>query len=157
MNQIIENMYNRRSIRKYTDEPIKTEELNELYKVIQSTQSWSNTQCWEIVNVEDPEIRKQLQTALPSKNPSFPAIVKAPALLVICAKKGSSGYIGGELSSPHGDWYMYDPGLMTQNLCLAANSLNIGTVVVGWFDHLKIQEILNCPADIEVVSLVPMG
>ena len=52
---------------------------------------------------------------------------------------------------------MYDLGLITQNLCLAANSLNIGTVVIGWFDHLKTQEILNCPSGIEVVSLVPMG
>ena len=52
---------------------------------------------------------------------------------------------------------MYDLGLMTQNLCLAAHSLGLGTVVVGWFDQARADEILNSPQDIEVVSLLPMG
>lgn len=157
MNSVIENMYNRRTIRKYTDEAIKEEHLNELYKVIESTQSWANSQCWEIVNVENPELRKQIQATVPTKNPAYLAIVNAPTLMVVCGRKGKSGYIGEEMTSPHGDWYMHDLGLMTQNLCLAAHSLNIGSVVVGWFDQVKTAEIVNCPEGVEVVSVIPMG
>ena len=157
MNPVIENIMDRRTIRKYTDQPVTDETMQELYKVIESTQSWANTQCWEIVDVRDPALRKQLQSALPGKNPSHKAIAEAPKLLAVCARKGRSGLIDDKIANKHGDWYMYDLGLMTQNLCLAAHSLGLGTVVVGWYDLEAAEGILNCPDDVEVVTLIPMG
>ena len=65
--------------------------------------------------------------------------------------------IGGTMTSKFGDWFMYDLGLATQNLCLAAHSLGLGSVVVGWFDHNKTGTILKTPPDVEVVTLIPMG
>ncbi len=157
MNPTIETMFDRRTIRKYTDEAVPESTIHELLKVVESTQSWANSQCWEIVRVKDPEIRKALQQTVPSQNPAYTAIVKAPELLVLCARKGVSGTIDSDMVSKHGDWYMYDMGLMTQNFCLAAHSLGLGTVVVGWFQHEKAETVLNAPADIDVVSLVPLG
>lgn len=157
MNPTIQTMMERRSIRKYTDQPVTDETMQELYKVIEGTQSWGNTQCWEIVNVQDESLRKQLQTTVPSKNPSYKAIADAPKLLALCARKGRSGYIEDNIDSKHGDWYMYDLGLMTQNLCLAAHSLGLGTVVVGWYDIAAAESILSCPDDVELVNLIPMG
>lgn len=157
MNDVINTMFERRTIRKYTDQPIPDETMQQLYEVIESTQSWANTQCWEVVNVIDPEIRKHLQETMPQQNPAYRAIVNAPALLVLCAKKGVSGTIGGTMASKHGDWYMYDLGIATQNLCLAAHSLGLGTVVVGWFDHDKVEKVLNVPTNTEVVSMIPLG
>ena len=49
MNPIIENMMERRTIRKYTGRPVSDETMQELYKAIEGTQSWANTQCWKIV------------------------------------------------------------------------------------------------------------
>ena len=63
-----------------------------------------------------------------------------------------TGYIEGNIVNTHGDWYMYDLGLMTQNLCLAAHSLGLGTVVVGWYDLEEAERILNCPDDLEVAT-----
>ena len=157
MNEVIKNMFERRTIRKYTDQPVTDEVLQQLYEVVESTQSWSNTQCWELVNVADPELRKQIQATLPTRNPSSMAIVNAPVLLAICAKKGLSGKIGEDMPSKHGDWYMFDLGLATQNLCLSAHSLGLGSVVVGWFDIDKVEEILKAPSDVEVVALMPLG
>lgn len=157
MNPTIQTMMDRRSIRKYTDQSVADETMQGLYKVIEGTQSWGNTQCWEIVDVQDENVRKQLQTTVPSKNPSSKAIADAPKLLALCARKGRSGYIEDKIANKHGDWYMYDLGLMTQNLCLAAHSLGLGTVVVGWYDIDAAERILNCPDDVELVTLIPMG
>ena len=157
MNPTIQTMMDRRSIRKFTDQPVTDETMQELYKVIEGTQSWGNTQCWEIIDVQAESIRKQLQATVPSKNPSYRAIANAPKLLVVCARKGRSGYIEDKIDGKHGDWYMYDLGLMTQNLCLAAHSLGLGTVVVGWYDIDAAERILNCPEDVELVTLIPMG
>lgn len=157
MNPTIETMMERRTIRKYTDQSVTDETMQELYKVIEGTLSWGNTQSWEIVDVQDENLRKQLQATLPSMNPSYKAIAAAPKLLAVCARKGRSGYIEDKIANKHGDWYMYDLGLMTQNLCLAAHSLGLGTVVVGWYDLEEAERILNCPDDVEVVTLIPMG
>lgn len=157
MNEVVRNAFSRRTIRKYTSEPIPDAMLRQLYEIIESTQSWANTQCWEIVRVCDPEIRQQLRTAVPKQNPAFHAIVDAPELFAICARKGVSGMINGESVSRYGDWFMYDLGIVTQNMCLAAHSLGLGTVVVGWFDHAEADRILHAPPDIEVVTLIPMG
>ncbi len=157
MNDVINNIFERRTIRKYTDEAINDDILQQLYEVIESTQSWANTQCWEVVNVKNPEIRKRLQETLPSTNSAYSAIVNAPVLLALCGKKGVSGKINGSMVSKHGDWFMHDLGLVTQNICLAAHSLGLGTVVVGWFDHEKANEILDAPPEIEIVTLLPIG
>lgn len=157
MNPTIQTMMERRSIRKYTDQPVSDETMQELYKVIEGTQSWGNTQCWEIVEVKDETIRKQLQETVPGKNPSYRTITDAPRLLALCARKGKSGYINGELVNKHGEWFMFDLGLVTQNLSLAAHSLGLGSVVVSWYDIDAAEKILNCPDDVELLALIPIG
>jgi len=52
---------------------------------------------------------------------------------------------------------MFDIGLATQNLCLAAHHLNLGTVIVGLFDQDTAKEILQVPDGYEVVTLIPVG
>ena len=52
---------------------------------------------------------------------------------------------------------MFDTGLATQNLCLAAHDLGLGTVIVGLFDHKKAEEILGVPESVEVVAMTPLG
>ena len=157
MNSFIETMKQRRSIRKYTDQRVTDETMQELYEVIECAQSWSNTQCWEIVDVQEEALREQIQATVPTSNPAYKAILSASRLLVVCARKGKSGYIANEVANKHGDWYMYDLGIMTQSLCLAAHSLGLGTVVVGWFDIEAVEKLLKCPEGTEVVSLLPLG
>lgn len=157
MNAVINTIFERRTIRKYSNESVTDATLQQLYAVVESTQSWANTQCWELIDVRDPQIRKQLQTSVPIQNPSYAAIVNAPVLFALGARKGLSGMIGGAMVSKFGDWFLYDLGLATQNLCLAAHSLGLGSVVVGWFDHDKADKILNTPSGVEVVILLPIG
>ena len=157
MNSFIKTMMGRRSIRRYTDEQVTDETMQTLYEVIEGTQSWSNTQCWEIVDVQNKELRQRIQATVPPNNPAYKAILSASRLLVLCAQKGKSGFVAGEIANKHGDWYMYDLGIMTQSLCLAAHSLGLGTVVVGWFDIEAVERILNCSEGVEVVSLIPLG
>ena len=52
---------------------------------------------------------------------------------------------------------MYDAGLATQNLCLAAHAVGLGTVIIGAFDAKKAGEILKVPEGFAVVVLVPLG
>jgi nitroreductase len=155
--EVLTLLQSRRTIRRYTEDQLPRAMLDSILQAAQSAQSWNNSQCWECVVVTDPKVRKQLQQTVPTKNPAFLATVKSAALLAICAKTKTSGYFGEEPGSMLGDWFLHDIGIMTQNICLQAHGLGLGTVVIGWFDHQKAKEILMLPQGVELVSLIPIG
>ena len=52
---------------------------------------------------------------------------------------------------------MFDLGIACENLCLAAHSLGLATVMVGLFDQDRAKDILQVPAGYELVVLIPLG
>ncbi|MDA3897754.1 MAG: nitroreductase family protein [Desulfobacteraceae bacterium] len=157
MNDLMTIIKERRSVRNYSEKEVSDETLLSLLEAVQWTPSWANTQCWEIVAVKDPKIKEQIQKAVPASNPAFKSIMNAPVVLAICAKLGTSGYYKGIVTTKFGDWFMFDLGLATQSLCLTAHAMGLGTVVVGLYEHDKVNTALNLPEGIENVALIPLG
>lgn len=153
----IEAIKTRRSIRQYKDTPVTDEQLNTVLEAVQWAPSWANTQVWEIVVVKDPAIKEKLAGTLSPGNPSIDAVKKAPVVLVGCARKGKSGYYKGQAITTKGDWLMYDMGLAMQNLCLAAQSMGLGTVLIGAFAPEDAEKVLGTPDDVTVVAMTPLG
>jgi nitroreductase len=154
---LVEAIKGRRSIRKYKPDPVSEEALRNVIEALRWAPSWANTQCWEVVVVKDPKVKAELATALSKTNPALFALTDAPVVLVLCGKKGVSGFKKGEAVTVKGDWLMFDTGIAMQNLCLTAYSLGLGTVVVGLFDHKRVEEILGVPPNVEVVAMTPLG
>jgi len=157
MAEFMEVLTGRRSVRKYSDTVVPEDIVHRVLDAVKWSPSWANTQCWEVIRVKDKTLRERLQTTMAKGNPATPSIVTAPVLFALCGKLQSSGYYKGVVTTKFGDWYMYDLGIATQTLCLAAENLGLGTVVVGLFDHAKAADILNIPGGHELVSLIPMG
>jgi len=147
----------RRSIRNYADTDVPEKALQAILEAVQWTPSWANTQCWEVVVVKDPKIKEQIHAAVPASNPGSKSILKAPVLIALCAKLGTSGYYKGLVTTKFGDWFMFDLGLATQSLCLAAHALGLGTVVLGLYEHDKVNAALNLPEGVDNVCLIPLG
>ena len=154
---LAEAIKGRRSIRKYKPDSVPGETMRMLVEAVRWAPSWANTQCWEVVVVKDPKIKSELATALPKGNPALSSMTDAPFVLVLCGKKGISGFYKGQAATTKGDWLMFDTGIAIQNLCLTAYSLGLGTVVVGMFDHKKVEVILGVPQNVEVVAMTPLG
>ncbi|UCD66649.1 MAG: nitroreductase family protein [Deltaproteobacteria bacterium] len=157
MSDFMKIIQNRRSVRRYQEKDIPDEILNNLFEAARWAPSWANTQCWHFVAVKDRKIKEKIQATVSSRNPSSLAIVNAPVLLVVCGQLKKSGFYNDQYPTKFGDWFMYDLGLATQNLCLAAHNFGLGTVIVGLFDHDKVGEIVNLPAEHEVLVLIPLG
>ncbi len=157
MGELMDAIRERRSVRNFTDQDVSDEVLNQVLEAIRWAPSWANTQCWEIVVVRDPETKKKLQETMGKGNPATKSIVAAPVILAVCGKLQSSGYYKGEVTTKFGDWMLFDLGIATQNLCLAAHDLGLGTVITGLFDHDKAKAILGVPEGFELVSLIPLG
>jgi len=135
----------RRSIRRYTSAPIEDEKLDFVIEAARWAPSWANSQCCELVVVKNAEIKQQLADILSKKNPATLAVANAPVVLVVCGILEKAGFYNGKALTKFGEWFMYDLGLATQNICLAAHQQGLGTVIVGAFDHDKAGEILNVP------------
>jgi nitroreductase len=154
---VLDAIKGRRSIRKYTDDPVSDEVLDTVLEAVRWAPSWANTQCWEVIVIGDPEIKGKVAEALPPTNPSLSSLRDAPVLLVFCAIRNLSGYKKGEATTEKGDWFMFDIGLAMENLSLAAHSLGLGTVIIGLFDARKIETLLGIPENVSVVALTPLG
>ncbi|NWG01582.1 MAG: nitroreductase family protein [Syntrophaceae bacterium] len=155
--ELMEAIKGRRSIRKYKPDSIPDEALQKIMEAVRWSPSWANTQCWEVIVVKDPKIKSELASTLTRTNPALSSMTEAPLIVVLCGKKGISGFKKGEPATIKGDWLMFDTGIAMQTLCLTAHSLGLGTVVVGLFDHKKAEEILGTPPDREVVAMTPLG
>ena len=147
----------RRSIRKYQNKEVSEAALNQILDAVKWSPSWANTQCWEIVVVKDQAQKEALKATLTPTNPAGPAMVGAPVVLAVCGKTNSAGYYKGEASTKFGDWLLFDLGIATQSICLAAQNLGLGTVVVGLFNHIQAKKVLGLPPGYELVTLLPLG
>lgn len=154
---ILQDIRERRSIRRYTSQEVEPEKLAEVLAAAGWSPSWGNSQCWEIVVVRDQGLKEQLAGILSPKNPATKAMVNAPVVLAICGKMQKAGWYNDRQVTRYQDWLLYDLGLMSQTLCLAAHRLGLGTVIVGSFEHGRAEELLQVPAGFELVALIPLG
>jgi nitroreductase len=154
---VLQAIRERRSIRKYKYDPIPKETLMQLLEAIRFAPSWANTQCWEMILVDDVKIKEELTKTIPAGNPAILAFSQVPLIIVACARLGKAGFSKGQPATDKGDWFMFDMGIAMQNLCLAAHGLGRGTVHVGYVNAEKVKEVLKVPEGIAVVEMVPVG
>lgn len=155
--ETIQCIKTRRSIRRFTEQPVPDEVLKELLEAVRWAPSWRNTQCWRIVVVKDPSVKANLSKLLSENNPATQGVLEAPVVLVLCAQLGISGYRDDSPATNKGDWFMFDTALAAQTLCLAAHDLGLGTVHVGNIKHKEVDELLGLPEGIVSVEVIPLG
>ncbi len=168
--ELFEAIKTRRSIRKYTSDPVDDEKVEAILEAGRWAPSWANTQCWRFIVVRDPQVKAELAGALlpfklPDKeidNPAIGIIKETPVVIVVCAQMNQSGGPpgqpgSGEYMTDKGDWFMFDTALAVQNMVLAAHDMGLGTVIIGTFDAGKVGKILGVPDGYRVVTLFPLG
>lgn len=154
---IIEALKERRSIRRFKNDPVAEGTLMELLDAARYSPSWANTQVWEFIIVRDQATKDALSGTLSPGNPSTEAVKNAPVVLVACGKKGVSGHYRGAVSTELGDWLMFDLALCIATLNMAAHEKGLGMVHIGAFDMSKVAGLLGVPGDVQVVEILPLG
>jgi len=153
---ILQIIASRRTIRRYGRFEIEPEKLHSVLEAARWAPSWKNYQCIRLVVVEDAVIKQRIAESLKG-NRSYTGALEAPVLLVLCAKTGLSGYSNGVAVTNKAEWYMFDAGLYTQNLMLAAHHLGLGTAIIGYFDSGMVAREIRLPQGFTVVALVLLG
>ena len=121
-NAVIENIMARRSIRKYKNEVVSREVLDQIMECGINAPNGQNKQSWEVRVVDNPqvmeEINKTLNAAYPKMENAAGCFRGAPVMVFIARDKGY-------------DFSAYDCGLMAENMMLAAQSLGVGSICLG--------------------------
>lgn len=130
MNQTIQNIISRRSVKKYTDEPVPMNLIEEVVKAGTYAPSGMNKQAAMIIAVTNKEMRDRLsrinldiimgKNMNPTSGHNDP-FYGAPVVLVVLAKKEVGTHI-------------YDGTLVMENMMIAANSLGLGSC---WIHRAK--------------------
>jgi len=164
---VFEAIKNRRSIRHYKPDLLDDKTVNTVLEAAHWAPSWGNNQCWRFILVKNSQMKAKIADTLTKikidnewvDNAASMAIEQAPLLVVLCAEKGQAGYsVDGTTSTDKGKyWFMFDVALAMENLTLAAHATGLGTVIVGGFDSIEVEQLLGVPDGFAVVSMTPLG
>lgn len=147
---VFETIRGRRSIRKYKDEPVEQEKLGAVLEACRWSPSAGNRQPWEIIIVDDPEIKEKIAEAALEQM----WMKTAPFVLVVCINENKARGTYGE----RGDMYDLETiGMALENMMLTAHSLGLGTCCVGAFEDKRVKDLLECLEFVRPVALLTLG
>ena len=148
----------RRSIRKYKQQPVEKEKIEEMIQAAIYSESWKNSQTPRYHVIQSKEMLEQFKKkCLPVFNQKN--IADAPVLIVTTFVKDRAGFQrnGSPDNELQNGWGVYDCGLANQNLILKATELGLGTLVMGIRDERAIRELLEIPVQETIVSVIGVG
>ena len=134
MNEVIRQLYDRKSVRAYTDREIGKAEKEVVLRAAAEAPTAGNQQLYTILDITDPSIKDRLVETCDHQ----PMIAQAKMVLIFCAdcKKWYDAYIavGCNTRKPGvGDLLLAasDAMIAAQNAVTAAESLGIGSCYIG--------------------------
>ncbi len=138
----------RRSIRKYTAEPVDDELVERLLRAAMAAPSAGNQQPWQFVVLREREV----MAAITGVHPYAKMLLEAPVAVLVCGDPDS------------GKWPQYweqDCAAATENLLIEAERLGLGAVWLGVHPLVErvegIRAILGIPESVVPLALVPLG
>lgn len=149
---VLENIFARKSVRSYTDQPVSREQLDTLVRAAMAAPSGRDMRPWKFVVVDDAALMDSLSRQLPYAK----MLQEAAAAIVVCGDMS----IVDKSGNPSVNW-QFDCSAATQNLLLAAEAMGLGAVWTGvhpYEDRLAaVKRALILPEHIIPLNVIPIG
>ena len=162
MNEVIRQLYARKSTRAFLDKPIPPEAKQAILQAAVMAPTAGNQQLYTILDITDQEIKNQLVKSCDNQ----PFIATAPMVLIFCAdcRKWYEAFraAGCEPRRPGvGDLMLAvsDTNIAAQNAVVAAESLGIGSCYIGdVMENAEIhQKMLKLPRYVFPAAMLVFG
>lgn len=149
MENIMDCIFARRSIRRYADKKVEREVIIDLLKAATAAPSAANRQPWEFVVVTKKETMDLFRGNLYNGN------YNAPAAIVVC------GNMDLAFSGPSKDYWIQDCSAAIENILLCATGLGLGGVWIGVHPVPSVvkpvSKILSLPEKVIPLGVVYIG
>jgi nitroreductase len=138
----------RRSIRKYTKEPVPDSTVKDILEAAMSAPSAGNEQPWHFVVISDRDILN----AIPAFHPYSQPLTMASVAILIC----------GDLTlEVHKDFWIQDCSAATENILIAVQAKGLGAVWLGIYPRpervIGMQKLLGLPEHVIPLAVIPIG
>ena len=139
-------IFQRRSIRRFTAEPVGDSEVKTLLEAAMAAPSSNNARPWHYVVTSERAVLNRLGQA----HPYGKMLYEATLAIAVCADTGISSTT-----------WVQDCSAATENILVAASALGLGGCWLGCHPDedrkRSIREILEIPQNIEILSLLAIG
>ena len=126
--ELKEVLLKRRSIRKFTEEPVSEEVIEELLHAAMSGPSACNKKPWDFYVITNKEKLEELKKA------SKFTKISSPFAIVVC------GNLSKALPLHFADYWIQDCSAATENILLRVTDLGLGAVWCGIYPQKKSEE-----------------
>jgi nitroreductase len=141
----------RRMIRKFRADPVSDERVRRVVRAAMRAPSAGHTQPWSYVVVRAAAMRRRLARAALSQM----FVADAPVVVVPCADRSRSR---GRYGPREGDHYaVIDTAFSSLLLLLAVAEEGLGACFVGAFDEQQVSQVLDLPALVRPLAVIPIG
>ncbi len=148
-NPVLEAIFRRRSIRKYKDQPVEPQKLEQLLRAGMAAPTAMNCKPWEFVVVTEAEKMAQFRERLMFGNRN------APAAIVVCGHPALLPNPAALL------FWVQDCSAAVENIMIAAVSQGLGTVWIGVHPVKPfvqtVRKILSIPRSVTPLCLIYVG
>ncbi len=145
----MKEIFNRRSIRKYEEQPVSDEKIHRILRAAMYAPSAGNERPWHFIVIKD---RKTLDE-IPKHHPHTEMLKEAPMAIVPCCDTSNLKYDGA--------FWIQDMAAAIQNILLEAKHLGLGSCWCGVYSREILMEpvarILNIPEHIIPVAVIAIG
>lgn len=146
MEEVLDLLYTRRTIREFTDEAVSDKEVEGMLKAAMAAPSMEDLRPWHFVVVRK---RKTLDKLAEVHKYAY-MLKEAPLAIVVCGDQ--------KISERH---WVEDTCVATQNLLLAASALGLGGVWISLYPKKKhqkaVRDLLDIPDRMGVLCAVAVG
>ncbi|WP_148136614.1 nitroreductase family protein [Candidatus Formimonas warabiya] len=148
MNEVLKSIFSRRSIRKYSGQPISDEMVRDLLKAGMSAPSAHNQRPWHFVVIKNRDTLNQITRFHP-----YSSMLKEAALAILVC--GDKKLFKTEI------YWDQDCAAATENILLAAHGLGLGAVWLGIYPKevlvKSMLKLVGAPDGIMPFSLISLG
>ena len=139
----------RRSIRRFTDEPVAREQVDTLLACAMAAPTGYNEQSWRFVVVRDAERREELSAAS-----NWGGMARnAPVVVVVCGDAAAERHPG--------QYWVQEAAAALENMLIAAHALGLGAVWIGLHPRPErvapVRLLLGLPPSVEPLGMIALG
>lgn len=148
---VSEAIQGRRSIRNYKKQQLPENTVEKLVDAARMAPSAGNVQPYEFVIAQEEKTKQQLSQAAYNQRD----LQEAPLVIVVCADEKLASQSYGDRGKTL--YCIQDTAAAIQNILLTAYSLGLGSCWIGAFKEEQVKKVINAPAGIRPVAMIPIG
>ena len=145
--EVIDEIRNWVSIKKYKDDKIEPEILERILDAGVRAPSAKNRQPWRFIACTEDSVRNKITSAAYGQD----HVGSAPVIIAACTTNTEYKMPNGQISYP------IDISMAVSFMMIQARAEKLGTCIVTTYDEAEIKDILSVPYSMRVVMLLLAG